>query len=264
VFLAAPHAFVSGRIIMDFDATVFGDVLGADVFSATGDQVGTAVIKGRHVDVQFSSATAGVGRLPNLPVLTVEIPVLNTVADKALGSISVAAGDAPWIDEGAYRYTVTAKSDSLTVGGSLSVEEVRPGSGMLPAGSVVSIFGTGFTATTTIQMDGVSFESVHFIGAGPGHLNFTLSAPADLMGKHVIVQNPDGARVDFVSSLRGFTFPGSLSAIQPIFPQQTYRTAQLNASGYYRGPGPPFGAYALENQSVKEVSVTIDAQDGYA
>src|SRR5437016_3836734 len=91
VFLAAPHAFVSGRIIMDFDATVFGDVLGADVFSATGDQVGTAVIKGRHVDVQFSSATAGVGRLPNLPVLTVEIPVLNTAADKALGSISVAA-----------------------------------------------------------------------------------------------------------------------------------------------------------------------------
>src|SRR5436190_23411953 len=74
VFLTVPHAFVSGRIIMDFDAIVFGDVLGADVFSATGDQVGTAVIKGRHVDVQFSSATAGVGKLPNLPVLTVEVP----------------------------------------------------------------------------------------------------------------------------------------------------------------------------------------------
>ena len=71
---------------------------------------------------------------------------------------------------------------------------------------------------------------MHFIGEGPGHLNFTLSAPADLTGKNVIVQNPDGAAVDFVSSLRGFPGPSTLSAIRPIFPQQTYRKAQLNAA----------------------------------
>src|SRR5438105_918505 len=55
VYLAVPHAFVSGRIIIDFDASVFGDISTADVFSATGDQAGTAKIKGSHVDVQFRS-----------------------------------------------------------------------------------------------------------------------------------------------------------------------------------------------------------------
>ena len=73
--------------------------------------------------MQFSSGTAGVGKLPNVSVLTVEVPVLTTAVNKAVGSISVTAGDAPWIDAGAYRYAVTAKSGSLTVRGSLSVED---------------------------------------------------------------------------------------------------------------------------------------------
>src|ERR1700732_2057002 len=71
LFLAEPHALATGSVIVDFDATVFGDVLAADVFSATGDQFGTANIKGSHVDVEFQSTTGEIGRLPNVPVVTI-------------------------------------------------------------------------------------------------------------------------------------------------------------------------------------------------
>jgi len=61
-----------------------------------------------------------------------------------------------------------------------------------------------------------------------GQIDLTLSAPADLSGKHVIVRNPDGAQVGFVSSLQGVIINKSNleqlseSIWQPIFPQQTY------------------------------------------
>src|ERR1700736_6092056 len=66
LLLAEPHAFATGSVIVDLDATVFGDILAADVFSATGDQFGTANIKGSHVDVEFESRTGQIGRLPNV------------------------------------------------------------------------------------------------------------------------------------------------------------------------------------------------------
>lgn len=48
ILLADPHALVSGEVVMDLDPAVFGDITAADVFSATGDQVGTVSIQGRH------------------------------------------------------------------------------------------------------------------------------------------------------------------------------------------------------------------------
>ncbi len=87
----------------------------------------------------------------------------------------------------------------------------------------------------------------------------TLSAPADLTGKHVIVRNPDGAQVDYVSALRGFFVENSvaeLSTTQPIFPQQTYTAVHPWASFFL--------AIALENQSLDPVSVTFETQDSTA
>ena len=63
LFLAAPKALVSGGAVITLDATVFDNITAADVYSATGDQVGTANITGRTVDVEFTSPTGGVGRV---------------------------------------------------------------------------------------------------------------------------------------------------------------------------------------------------------
>src|SRR5207302_1381300 len=106
---ARPHQLSSGRIIMDFDPAVFGTVAAVDVFSATGDQIGVANIRGRHVDAQFSSASGGVGRLPGMPIVTATVPILASAAPGVMGSITLATGDAPWKDALGYQYLPTAQ-----------------------------------------------------------------------------------------------------------------------------------------------------------
>ena len=59
----------------------------------TGDQVGAANIRDRHLDVQFRSVTGGVGRLPELPILTVTAPVLSTAAAGVVSIIAIKSGE---------------------------------------------------------------------------------------------------------------------------------------------------------------------------
>lgn len=76
ISLASPQALVSGEVVMDVNPTVFGDIATVDVFSVTGDQLGTVSIQGRHLDAQFNSPTGGLGRLPGVPILAVSVPIL--------------------------------------------------------------------------------------------------------------------------------------------------------------------------------------------
>ena len=68
----------------------------------------------------------------------------------------------------------------MHVGGSLSIQDVVPGGGLVPAGTLVRIDGTGFTPATTLQIDGVSVSSTQFVNSR--EFNFTLGVPTDLTG----------------------------------------------------------------------------------
>jgi len=92
IFLTTPAAIVNGEMILDLDPKVFGPIQSADVFSATGDQIGSATIKDEHLDVVFQSATGGIGRLPDLPVLVLSVPVPLSVPDGTTSSITFQSG----------------------------------------------------------------------------------------------------------------------------------------------------------------------------
>src|SRR5580704_16196087 len=77
---SAPALIASGRIVVNFDPSVFGPIANVAVFSSEGDAEGVAVVVGQSVNVSFNSASAGIGQLPNLPVLTVTIQVLPSAA----------------------------------------------------------------------------------------------------------------------------------------------------------------------------------------
>ena len=245
VTLARPYQLASARIIMDFDPAVFGPVAAVDVFSATGDQIGVANIRGRHVDAQFSSQSGGVGRFPGMPIVTVEVPVLASATVGAVGSITLTTGDTPWKDALGYQYRPTAPPGQMKVAGSLSIDSVTPGGGLLPAGFGIRIAGKGFAASTTVQIDGVVVASTVF--AGPQAIDVMLGAPADLTGKRVVVRNPDGAQADFYAALRGSIKEiGSGLLIQPIFPLRTYAGAHIGTLGTW---------FAVQNQNPGPVDV---------
>ncbi len=76
VYLAAPLQVASGAITINFDPSIFGDVTTVALFSASGDGVGYGEFVGGPLDAHFWSQSGSIGQLPDLPVLTISIPVL--------------------------------------------------------------------------------------------------------------------------------------------------------------------------------------------
>ena len=199
IFAASPHLVSSGAISMDLDPSVFGGIASVAVFSATGDALGYANVSGQHVDAHFSSPSAGIGQLPGLPLFAVWIPVL--AGAKAGGPVAVTAdpSGSAWTDAQGNACTVTVSPGAVTVGGSISVASVTPGGGLLPAGTVLQIAGTGFDSDTTVAIEGAAVSSLRFINSQ--QMEATLGGAAELTGKRFRGANADGQMVDYFSAL---------------------------------------------------------------
>jgi uncharacterized protein (TIGR03437 family) len=248
-------------MIVNLDPAIFDNITAADVYSATGDQIGTATIQGRQVDIEFNSQTGGGGRLPNLPLITINVPVLATATPGAISTPNIQPGSFKWLDAGGQQYTPTF-TGSLTIGGSLSIQSVQPIGTPLPTGEIIQVSGTGFTPTTTAQIDGTLLSSTKFVN--PQQLTLTLAAPSNLTARRLTVQNPNSPPATFFCSLHGdFSqrpTSGPLANIQPIFPYQLYAAA--NAGNFVLSQN----GIALQNPSATPINVTIqpDNPDGGA
>jgi uncharacterized protein (TIGR03437 family) len=200
ISLTAPALVSSASVTMNFDPTIFGNITNVAAFSATGDQTGSAVLNGTQVVSSFTSASASLGQLPDLPVFVVTVPVLATAKIGATSSITVDPTRVPW-QNGNATYTVNVNPGTLTVGGALSIQSVTPGGGLLPSGTVVAINGTGFDATTTVAIDGVSLASTQLVSST--ELDVTLGGATEMSGKHVHAATRAGASVDYFAGLTG-------------------------------------------------------------
>ena len=143
ISLAAPALIAKGRIVMDFYSSVFGDIGAVAVFSAAGDAYGFATATSQNLDVQFSSPSGSVGQLRNLPIVVATIPVRPSAKPGTVVPITAVPQLAILRDPLGSTYSVTVMPGSLTVGGSLSVQNVAPGGGIVPAGGILQIKGSG-------------------------------------------------------------------------------------------------------------------------
>ena len=122
--LPSPVAMVTGSLAIDLDPAVFGIISAINVFSASGDQVGLASLQGRHADVQFTSDSGGVGRLPDFPVLQVTVPVLTSTN---AGSAVHAQAKGPWRDLAGNTYAMSFQTSGITAGSGPSIQSIVPG-----------------------------------------------------------------------------------------------------------------------------------------
>ncbi|HYL76656.1 MAG TPA: hypothetical protein VEU96_20750 [Bryobacteraceae bacterium] len=201
ISLTSPTLVSSASISMNFDPVVFGNVSTAAIaaFSATGDQTGYALVQGQQITAYFTSASAGIGQLPQLPVFVVTVPVLATAKIGATSSVTVDPTQQTWQDPQGNPYSISVNPGTFTVGGTLSIQSVTPGGGLLPSGTVVSIDGTGFDATATATIDGVSLSSPHLVGTR--RIEMTLGGATEMTGKRVHITNATGASVDYFAAL---------------------------------------------------------------
>lgn len=245
--LRTPHELTGGYVAVDLDPAVFGPATAVDVFSAYGDQLGVARLNDHHVEVFFRSPMGGFGRLPGKPILTITAAVLINARAGDRASIAVSFGGKPWKDLQGYQFLPEAEPGQLRVGGSLVIETVTPGGGLLPMGTHVRISGQGFTAQTKVEIEGAVLQDV--VSIGPQELEAVLGAPADLTGKRVVVRNPDETEADFYPALRGRSSSSFQKvAFQPIFPSRT----DLAAEGW------PL----VQNASTEPVDLTYTARIG--
>jgi uncharacterized protein (TIGR03437 family) len=267
VFLDTPQKLVSGGASITLDPTIFDNIQAVDVYSATGDQIGTSTISGRSVNVQFKSLAGGVGASPGLPLLTITVPVLAAAVPGAQFSLTLNSDatrfeTTPWMDANGLQYSVTVSSGLFTVGNGLSVSNVRISGGLQAAGSVVEVDGAGFTNETTLSIDGVAIAETQFIS--PQKLNVVLGANAILDFRRFEVQNPGEAPVTFFAVLhQSYSYyPTIISAyvgVQPIFPLQLFQVGYVGTGNLM----PIFPElFAIQNISSSQVNVNFRFQ-GY-
>jgi uncharacterized protein (TIGR03437 family) len=251
ISLATPALVGSGRIVMDFDPSVFTAIASPGVFGASGDAYGEATISGLHLDAQFFSPTGGIGRLRGLPVLVISA---NLASGAQLGktvAITADESQSQWKDPAGNLYSVSVTPGSVTVGGSLSIRGAYPGGGLLPAGTSVALVGAGFSAATTVSIDGVISSASY--SSQQQSMSMTLPAPVDLMGKRIVAKNPDGSEADYYSVLNSM-YPIAVQSngpqgLQPLFPSQAWNvpmTASIGELG---------GAVAIQNPNTVSVAV---------
>lgn len=238
--VASPVPLASGALEMEFDPSVFGRPRSVDVFSGAGDQTGVAEFSANRLKVRFSSRSGGIGRLPGVPVVVVNIPV--SAPAGATAALRLLPSDTLWRDVHGNRYMPSAQPSQFRVGGDLSIDSVTPGGGLLPERTKVRIAGRGFTSATTVHIEGVSLIGTEFIS--PNAVDVVPAGPVDLTGRRVVVQNPGGREADFYPALRAELTSGPGGLVQMIFPQQLF------VSG-------GDGGFALQNPHLEPVQVSL-------
>jgi uncharacterized protein (TIGR03437 family) len=261
LFVTSPQPIASGRIVFQRDPSVFGAVSQATVFSVADDAYGSWFTSPCHclgirigdLVAQFASPSAGVG-------LSLDLPVMEVTASVATGihGVTLDLSLSSFKDPQGGVYVLDVQPGVVTVGqGTLSLSEVTPGGGIIPAGSVLGIQGTGFTPSTTVEIDGVDSSSSEFVSASL--INVTLAAPAEMDGKRVRLRSLDGAQVDYWSWLHyspdlfAGTQENECATCGMIFPRNA-----AAAVSWFANPHPNHGfGIAFLNPNPVPVEVTV-------
>src|SRR5207245_7925571 len=109
------------------------------------------------LDLNFTSLTGGIGRLPDLPVFTITIPIRSDAPPGLQALLSFDATPAPWMDPQGNSYAVQFTPGTVTVAAAPWIQSVTPGGGVRPSGAVVNFDGKGSAPAATAGVSSVSY-----------------------------------------------------------------------------------------------------------
>ncbi|MGD1096213.1 MAG: hypothetical protein ABSB35_30000 [Bryobacteraceae bacterium] len=243
IYAATPTAITSGHLVLNLDSTAFGNHATVGLFGANGDAAGLATVTWPLIDIQFSSPTGGIGELAGLPVIVVSLPVLASAAGRKV-VVTATSPDS----------SVTVASGSVIVQGTVSVQNIPAGMGVVPAGTRVPVYGSGFTSSTTVTIDGAEISSTEFVS--PAEIDVAIGGATELVGKQARITE-SGVEFDYfcfepnapLNFPENTTFGSAVANVQPLFPL-------LATSGLY-APGDNGGVLEVQNPNATAASVTV-------
>jgi hypothetical protein len=254
LMVTTPTPITSGGPSFAFDAT-FDAVWGIELFNSNGDENGAAVIDGSKVNVFYTTSSVAPGT--DYPIMTVALHVRPDAVPGWQTQFSLDPSSS-WVLGLLGPATLKPMTPAnVTVGGTISVTNVVPGGGLLPAGSIVSIQGMGFQSKTQVQLNAIKASSITVISSNL--VQFTLAEATNMTGQKIQVVNPDGSQDTYFSYLRGLPlFTSNRPLLQntlPIFSSLTHSSAVYPPIGGL--PASQFSGVAVQNPNLTPAAVTI-------
>ena len=258
VTLTEPKPIATGCGAVAAGGGAFDAVLGAALFTAAGapsDVAGAAVVDGTSVTIQAISPSELFGTdLLGAPIAVVTYHVPPDALPGEAGKMTVDPGSI-WFDPAGAVYAQQIKPGSFEVAGSVSIDDVIPGSGFLPAGSTVTLLGTGFVPQTVVEVDDVPVTATF---VGPNRIDLVTAIGAEFHGRRIRARNPDRFRASYYSYMRatrvGESSRALLARTMPIFPSGA-ASASFVAASTVAGE---FFAIAVQNPNAGPATVTVD------
>jgi hypothetical protein len=222
---------------------------------------GTALIGGASAVIRTVSPSEA-PELPSDPVVAVTI----TVPDQAPAgaTVNLTSGGGGLSDSGALASTCEADvagQFGAATPPAVSISDVLPGGGVLPAGTRVAVVGTGFQPDAQVLIEGVTLASTSWVDSS--RIEVVTAVDMQLDARMVSVTNPDLTSATAYASLRATNLGESaiplLAATEAIFPART------RSSAVFAAPGTgTFFALALQNPGPDDSIVSIELWDAEA
>ena len=255
VTVTEPKPIITARAAVSSAPALLRPAVGLALYSSSGDVAGAAVVRGNQLSVRGTSPSGGLG-MATVPLLMATIGVRPDAPVGAQGILALDPSSSLWIDPNGQPYPQQVKPGTFRVGGTVSISDVFPGTGMLPAGSTVVVRGIGFQPGAQIDIDSVHVASTVIVNSTEADL--TIADAADLYGRRVRVRNPDQSQAMYYAYLRAASLGQStrslLAATMPIFTPQTLSGAYFTNTA---APG-QFLALALQNPGAAPADVTVE------
>lgn len=236
-------------------ASPLGPVRDAAIFSSGGDVSGVAVTESGATQFFFSSPLKTFGTSPDTPVLTLASPVKATARPGQSLSLNLDADDSQWLNPKGKPYSFELNSGAMTVGGTLSVSDVVPGAGVVPAGTVISIVGVGFEPDSKVDFGEANVVMTQYIN--PKLIEVTLRDATEIRGQRIRIDNKNNERAVYFPYQRtrriGKSTHSLVAASFPLFSQKAQTLA------YFRPTlqGTVFSGIALQNLNSTGAKATL-------
>ena len=263
VSLTSPKPIITGNMTADLSDLFLDSIDGIAMFSSTGDVVGAATVQGRKINARFTSPNGTFGSVTDYPILTIAVRLSKFVVPGQKFAVALDPKASFWQDL-LGPVAVSLIPGSITVGGSVSITNVVPGGGSIPAGAAIGILGMGFTPKTKLTIRGINIASIQYVS--PTQFQAVVKQAGPLDGALIQALNPDNSTDSYCSYMRGVPLGVStqplLNATVPVFSLLTATEAVLPSTISPQLNPDYFTAIALQNPSPAPASVTLEARAG--
>lgn len=228
---------------------------GISLFSPNGESAGFGVVRNGQLYVSAISPTGSLGTNLDYPFLTVTMNIPTTVATGT--KVPLGVGPGSYINSIGGTLLLFDKPGTLTIGGSVSINNILPGGGTWPAGTLIRVLGHGFVPGTKLGVKEFKTGTVRYVSES--ELQFNLQQTVTLDSAQFSVKNPDGSQDIYYSYLRGTHANTSahpvLTDSDPVFQTQTHTWGEVRSLAM---TGTQFAGLAIQNPNATATDVTIE------